>query len=185
MKMSDVIYQISPGKGVYSNINGFLAVCYHVYSRNDGSELFVDSNGSMFFDTKAFSDYFKVKSVKMLDDAAREKCEKLDVRTLAQAKRAFDGTWVLSREQIKSYLQYQDDIMLKINDRIKDINLPQDYICIQVRRGDKVNEKRSWASVKNLPGEAKRYEVEEYIGALLERGGSIRTGSLDCVHHDG
>lgn len=169
--MADVIYQISPGKGVYSNINGFLAACHLVYSRNDGSELFVDSNGSMFFDAKEFSDYFKVKSVKMLDDAAREKCETLDVRTLGQAKRAFDGTWVLPGEQIESYLQYQDDAMLKINTRIKEINLPQDYICIQVRRGDKVNEKRSWTSVQNLPGEAERYEVEEYIGALLQRMG--------------
>lgn len=97
--------------------------------------------------------------------------EKWDVKKLLQMKELYDGTWVLSGEQIKSYLQYQDDTLLKINNRIKALNLPENYICIQVRRGDKVNEKRSWTSVENASGEAERYEVEEYLGGLIGQMG--------------
>lgn len=165
--MPDTIFRFPSHKGLFSGLNSLCSAAHIVSSQGDGSRLFIDAHDSPYFiKVGGIERCFKVRSVKDMDEETRKKCEWLDVAKLNELGK-INSFHILTGEQVNAYIPYQDDFKLKIDNRIKQLDLPEDYICIQVRRGDKVNEKPSWTSDWGR-GEADRFEFETYVEKWLE-----------------
>jgi hypothetical protein len=88
----------------------------------------------------------------------------------------------LTKKQCSELFSYTDDFQKQINATISKLSLAPLYNCFHIRRGDKVNEKKSWTSGRSR-GESLRFEFSDYIKLTLKKTNDlfVMTDDYKCI----
>ena len=153
------IYRLS-GRGLCSELNSILG--FYESIKNENCSTFLDASSSQYF-----RDYsiFKVFSFPCLFTAKSHPDSRIiNAKEWVHSANAKYKT-SLNQEECIELFSYTPEFQRKILSCMSRLLLPENYSCIHVRRGDKVNEKPAWTS-KRSRGESLRYEFTDYISAL-------------------
>lgn len=154
-------YRLS-GRGLCSELNSILGF-YESIKHKDCS-VFIDASNSQYF--RDFSIFKVFDFPRPLNANSHPDSRIIYAKDWAHSSNKEYKT-SLSQEECIELFAYTPEFQRQILSCISRLLLPENYSCIHVRRGDKVNERPAWTS-KRSRGESLRYEFTDYIAALLK-----------------
>jgi hypothetical protein len=152
-------------RGFYSEINNLINA--YIYAAQNGLDFSVDASISKLYFSKGFHYYFEPlvinNNVHQSDELIMKGVHCSNFRMMRSECKNIP--FEVKREITEKIIKYTFHVQNKINKIIDSLKLPDRYNVIQIRRGDKVNEKLAWTSERGF-GESKRYEFDEYISRI-------------------
>lgn len=147
-------YKISK-RGLTSTLNSLLGLFIEHSLENKG-QIYIDSSSSPYFKKVSFYDIFKTNAI-----FTDEKPTNPIIIKEKQARKfsAKNYKTLMPVDQMSKVFSYKDDMLSLIKDNIKSLNLPQEFSCFHIRRGDKVLEKPYDFGKK----ESERFEFSDYL----------------------
>lgn len=141
-------------RGITSLLNSTLGL-YEKSILSDHNQIYINSDRSIYFKELSFFNIFKPNEV--LSDIAPEKNNIVPIH-------GRDARWFahkqykprLSPKEMSKCFCFTDEIKSKIELKIKSLNLPSNYSCFHIRRGDK------------LIIEAKKFDFSSYLAKAKE-----------------
>jgi hypothetical protein len=159
--------------GLCSELNRLLG--FYNSKAQQNCNIYIDASRSQYF--KSFSIY---SVFDFPDPIVKTAFKDSLVIPATQWRRAALRGYKLSNP-IK--LTYTKDFQAKINQQIEQLNLPQNYNCFHVRRGDKVGEKLCRFAERIGKTESRRHEVEDFFEKCNQSIDSIfiMTDDYACI----
>ena len=175
--MSNFIYKLTT-RGLCSELNSLLAFYESVV--NTDCSVFTDSSNSQYFKAISIYDVFnfpdnfikhRFKNAKIISANEWRKC----------ASRRYKTS--LTIDQCVDLFKYTREFQKKLNLRIKQLNITNNFNCIFMRRGDKVGEALYRWTERTGKVESKRYEFEDYFKHVKDPKSDvfIFTDDYKCV----
>lgn len=151
-------------RGLTSELNGLLGVCERLHMSGGGKVFVTYPKCSIYFKHLPFYQIYKRTDV--ISDVPLEDAIDMDSKnTMSFARR--HHLLGLPRSITSNFLQFTDYVQQVVDSTIRNLNLPEEYACFHIRRGDKVNEKLSWLSKRGPNGgEAIRINFDKYLYKL-------------------
>ena len=167
------------GRGLLSELNSVLGL-YEEQLLGDKQTIHIHSKGSRYFQYISFFDVFEVNDI--LVDHVNPNSELIDTRYPRRFATAGWQRKISTTEASKAFV-YKKHIYDRISRTIEQLNLPDQFACFHIRRGDKVLEKPDPRVERSGRGaESKRYEFAEYLNHASEINTIfIMTDDYKCV----
>jgi len=157
-------------RGLCCELNSLLGIYQEQRQLRD--LIYVDSTDSVYFKGISIQDIFEFKDFPFVNSLPISNNHQIvsanDYRKYARKKYLFE----IDSEEINKALKYTEDSKKIIQNNIDKLNLPKVYVCIHIRRGDKVLEKPQAPKMGNKP-ESLRYEFKDYFNAIGEKSKNV------------
>ena len=151
--MSNLVYKFTH-RGICSLLNSVLGLCEEQLL-GDKKTIYIDSSESPFFKKVGFFDVFETNEMIINSVTGDE--------MLISEGHARVFTHLEYQTSIKPTLNYTPEFYQEIQSVVSELNLPQSFSCLHIRRGDKVGEKLyEWTHETGLT-ESKRFEFSDYL----------------------
>lgn len=140
-------------RGITSLLNSTLGL-YEKSILSDRNQIYINSDRSIYFKELSFFNIFKPNEA--LSDIAPKKGE---ITPIGSSSRWFACKRYkpqLPPEELSKCFIYTDEIKSKIDLQIESLDLPKNYSCFHIRRGDK------------LITEAKKFDFSSYLAKAKE-----------------
>lgn len=153
-------------RGLCSELNNLLG--FFEEQRHLQNLIYVDSTNSTYFKGVSIQDIFEFKHIPFVNTQPVSS-ESQIVSAKMYRRYMFKGDlFKINPTEIDKVLKYTEDSKKTIKNIIDSLNLPEEYICVHIRRGDKVLEKPQAPKMGNK-AEALRYEIKDYFNAINEK----------------
>lgn len=159
-KMSNLLFNFPPTRGLCSCLISLLGL-YEEQIFGDKKTIRVNASRSCFFKNVCFYDVFETNDI--ITNVATE-----DERIIEEQHSRIFAKWLGRKRSwweasTKTILNYTPVFHRKIQSVISQLDLPETFACIHIRRGDKVGEKTNIWTKKTGKNEAKRHEFADYL----------------------
>lgn len=151
------IYKIS-NRGMTSTLNSLLGLFIEHSLENKG-QIYIDSSSSSYFKKVSFYDIFKTNVI-FTEEKPNNPIVIKEKEARKYALKSYKPP--ISVDQMSKVFSYKDDILSLIKDSIISLNLPQEFSCFHIRRGDKVQKK------PHPQKEADRFEFADYFDKIKD-----------------
>lgn len=139
-------------RGLCSEFNSLLGFYESVIHKD--CRIFIDASRSQYFKAVSIFNIFKFPDI-FVNSSHRSSTIISSDKWRSAAKRRYKTK--LTNQQCSNLFSYTDDFNSKLNENITKLSLPPNYNCFHIRRGDKVDYKKT--NVR----EADRYDFKEYL----------------------
>jgi hypothetical protein len=137
--------------GLCSELNGVSG--FYEYSIDKNCRIHINTDQSPYFRNVSIFDIFEFPSNYSRDPL--QNCKKVTRQELPNSRHK-KYIQSVSTHTIANFFKYTQSFQSLIDNQINKLNLPEQFICFHIRRGDKVGEK---------PGrpEGRRFEFSDYL----------------------
>ncbi len=167
--MNIIKYKMT-NRGLCSELNSLLGI-YHE-QRQLRDLIYVDSTDSVYFKGISIQDIFEFKDFPFVSSLSISNNHQTISANKYKKYALKKSLFQIDSEEINKVLKYTEDSKKIIQNNIDKLNLPKGYVCIHIRRGDKVMEKPQAPQRGNNP-ESLRYEFKDYFNAIGEKSKNL------------